>query len=511
MNDEELMRLLRAARHAEAKDLPRRLANERASCLSIIRARALALNPLAATPEENAQLARCPHCAKLVSRMSTGLVHPPIWMLLRWLAGMLEGEEAAQVRAHMTEDSCQRCNRLVKSSELPEDQLAFANYLRAALARALEDSESECDHGDLKYFNELCRRGVSDNWSTLEPVPFLGAYHRCIAAAAKQAAVVEKNWDRQVALFRQHDAARIVADQDKIWEEWERDKCYLSPRMVGAVITTAALIDRSWDSFKSEYLLLPENLETESLKDWYPVHAALDSLPMVGEATAWYLLRNLYGAPVFKPDVHIWGIAAHFFPDANAPLDSMSRAVRKLWGQICLDDRFLPVHLGEVDFILWWYRQNTGLPEGVATSSPSSPAIDATSTPSSLSPEILMEPICSREEIVENLHRLDTCLRSDALKIREAVSLIRKGRNLVACRCGGRWLLGPSRFAGYKDNTLEKHAAFDERDGRETDAAIGQVLGGKAPSKELELAYQRFCDDHEVEPTQYQRSYWIIR
>jgi hypothetical protein len=118
MNDEELMRLLRAARIADAKDLSVRLANERASCLSIMRARALALNPLGATPEENAQLARCPHCARMVSRMSKGLVHPPIELLRRWLAGLLEGEEAALVRAHMTEDNCQRCHLLVKSGNM---------------------------------------------------------------------------------------------------------------------------------------------------------------------------------------------------------------------------------------------------------------------------------------------------------------------------------------------------------------------------------------------------------
>jgi hypothetical protein len=510
MNDAEFMQLLSAAHRAGVKKIGERLTQERKNCLRIMRARLIALNPDAASPEEKEHFAACPHCAKLVSRMSTGLVHPPIWTLLRWLAGMLEGEEAALVRAHMTKDNCRRCNQLAGSSKLAKDQLALGNYLRAAFARALEDSEKERDHGDLMYFNEVCRRGVSHNWSVLDPVQFLSAYHRCIAAAAKQAAVVEKNWDRQVALFRRHDAARIVADEDKIWEEWEQDKCYLSPRMVGAVITTAALIDRSWSSFKSEYLLLPGNPESESLEDWYPAHAALDYLPMVGEATAWYLIRNLYGAPVFKPDVHIWAIAHHFFPDAKSPLDSLSRAVRELWREICLDYRFLPVHLGEVDYIMWWYRQNTGLPETARIARSIGSETEGSSSHSPDSSETTLETISNLDEIVTNLHRLNTCLHDPQTQER-AVSLIRRGHNLVACRCGGRWLFGPSRFAGYRDNTLENHEEFDGRHGWYTDAAISQVLGGKQPSEELEGAYQAFCRQHGVEPTRHQRFYWIIR
>jgi hypothetical protein len=239
----------------------------------------------------------------------------------------------------------------------------FTDYLAGALARALEDERQRLDHGDLEYFNRLCRQGVYKNWSALDPKLFLKNYHRCVAAVAKKVAVVEKNWPKQVALFRHHDPARIVRERDVIWEEWKVDKCYLSPKMVEAVIATAELINCSWDDFKGRYLLLPKNPETESLKDWARAHAALDDLPMVGKATAWYLIRNLYGARVFKPDVHINAIASHFFPNVESPLDAMADAVRVQWKQVCHDDRFPTVHLGVVDYILWWYRAATGLPK----------------------------------------------------------------------------------------------------------------------------------------------------
>ena len=79
---------------------------------------------------------------------------------------------------------------------------------------------------------------------------------------------------------------------------------------------------------------------------------------MVGNATAWYLIRNLYGAPFFKPDLHINAIEKHFFCSGN--LNEMSAAVRQLWPKVCTDSRISPVHLGVVDYILWWYREETG-------------------------------------------------------------------------------------------------------------------------------------------------------
>jgi hypothetical protein len=239
----------------------------------------------------------------------------------------------------------------------------FRDYMQAALTRVLEDEKAGVENGDLAWFHGLCQRGVRRNWSELTPKAFLQHYHRCVAAVAKKVAVVEKNLPDQNALFRHHDAGRIVREQDAIRAEWGKKKCFLSPAMVRAVITTAGLVDRSWDDFKSEYLLLPGNEEAESLQEWRPAHVALDRLPMVGEATAWYLIRNLYGARVFKPDVHICAIAWHFFPDAASPLDAMSKAVKSHWAEVCQDERLLPVHLGKVDYVLWWYRASTGLPE----------------------------------------------------------------------------------------------------------------------------------------------------
>jgi hypothetical protein len=133
--------------------------------------------------------------------------------------------------------------------------------------------------------------------------------------------------------------------------------------MLDAVIATATKVAGGWGAFKVEYLLLPDNPDSELLDDWWQSYSKLDDLPMVGRAIAWYLIRNLYGAPFFKPDLHINAIVKHFFgPDR---LSEMSRAVRQLWPKVCDDPRWPVVHLGVADYMLWWYRQSTGEPQGV--------------------------------------------------------------------------------------------------------------------------------------------------
>jgi hypothetical protein len=240
--------------------------------------------------------------------------------------------------------------------------MKFADYLKAAVHRAIKD-EAE----DLELFMRLCRRGVYRNWKALTPEKFLSGYHWCIAGISKRADVLGKYWDSQVSLFRQHDPARIVADRHAIRREWQQGKRFLHPKTVEAMITTAGLVNRSWDDFKGEYLPLPENPESELLPDWSPSHAALDRLPRVGFAVSWFLIRNLFGAPFFKPDLHINAITHHFFKHAERPLEAMSQAVHELWEEVCSDERLKPVHLGEVDYILWWYRANTGIPAATAS------------------------------------------------------------------------------------------------------------------------------------------------
>jgi transcriptional regulator with XRE-family HTH domain len=235
----------------------------------------------------------------------------------------------------------------------------FADYLKKALDRALQDEKEQKDDGNLRLIHDVCRRGARQNWARLTPRRFLKEYLWCVGSIRKDYAVHADYYPCQMELFYQCNVADIVSNAKAIRASWKKNKCNLSPRMFKAVMSTAADVAQDWAAFRSDYLPPPPEPESESQGDWMAIFNALDRLPMVGWAIGWYLIRNLYGGCFFKPDQHIEGIARRFF---KGDLNAMAAAVRELWPRVCSDPRFLDVHLGEVDYILWWYRQATNDP-----------------------------------------------------------------------------------------------------------------------------------------------------
>ncbi len=257
----------------------------------------------------------------------------------------------------------------------------FESYLATALDHAVRRADEGTDHGELDGVVALCAAGVSENFRRLQPERFLVQLLWCIGSQQKDYEVRMRarpggsHWKRQRRLFRQGVPSRIAAQADSIREEHAADKRYLRPAWVEALIAEARhIVDEEWPGYRSRVLPLPADPESERLDAWYPTVRALDRLPWVGEITAWYLLRNLLGAPVFKPDIHIVAIAWHYFGDDDDPLAAMTEATRQAWPRVCeaagVAKRVLSPHLGVVDFILWWYRRETGLPLADAVHSP---------------------------------------------------------------------------------------------------------------------------------------------
>ena len=95
-------------------------------------------------------------------------------------------------------------------------------------------------------------------------------------------------------------------------------------------------------------------------------------------------------------------------------------------------------------------------------------------------------------------------------------SLIAKGRVLLPYLTAEGIAFGPSRFLGYKDNTVNAHAEREHRDGRETTPRIRQVLAKEfgfttwnAPDDVAEKHFVQFCSSLGATPDNASRTYWI--
>jgi hypothetical protein len=245
--------------------------------------------------------------------------------------------------------------------------MTFRDCVEAAWQRALADQVRGEDGGELHGIHELCRRGVRHNWSQLTAERFLPALLWCVGSVQKDYAVRLNFWDGQLELFRDGDPLRIARERDELRAEWLARKCYLNRDMVEAVIEAATKITlNGWNHFRERFLVLPDEPQAETPAAWEASYWALRELPQVGDAIAWYLIRNLYGGPFFKPDIHIDAVARHFFGTADHPIEEMANELRCIWPEVCTDPTYLPLHMGELDYVLWWYRRNTGLPPAPA-------------------------------------------------------------------------------------------------------------------------------------------------
>ena len=109
-----------------------------------------------------------------------------------------------------------------------------------------------------------------------------------------------------------------------------------------------------------------------------------------------------------------------------------------------------------------------------------------------------MEMACVQtlDELRENIHTLDSYLdKKTEPYYSYAIERIKKGVCFAALERDGGFRFYPSRFIGYRHNSMEAHEKNEYKDGRETTPAITHILGHKpGPDAALEQAYQAFCE-----------------
>jgi hypothetical protein len=106
-----------------------------------------------------------------------------------------------------------------------------------------------------------------------------------------------------------------------------------------------------------------------------------------------------------------------------------------------------------------------------------------------------MEPVKSLDDVRQNCDTLLEYLRSTgSTEEKFAKEAVRKGTCFLPVRVGRELFFWPSRFIGYRTNTIRKHLANDEKDGRLTNGWLSTILmSSPVEDESLEEAYKGFC------------------
>jgi 5-methylcytosine-specific restriction protein A len=125
------------------------------------------------------------------------------------------------------------------------------------------------------------------------------------------------------------------------------------------------------------------------------------------------------------------------------------------------------------------------------------------------------QTIESIEDLKQNLSKVESYLVSESNDddFEEMCDYIKRGHNLVAYLVGEDYHFAPSRFVGYKNNSLSKHRNNRLQHtvtGTETDQVINKILRKHTASDDMESKYQRFCKSLQITPHKRNRKYWCL-
>ena len=119
--------------------------------------------------------------------------------------------------------------------------------------------------------------------------------------------------------------------------------------------------------------------------------------------------------------------------------------------------------------------------------------------------------IKTKEQLIKNLDQVEGYLCSSSEELYNTMAqYIAKGKVFVSYKVNGIFHFAPSRFVGYKDNTLVKHQNNQEKDGKRTTPAISKLLGPRLFDTKLEDAYLKYCEWLGVTAANNKRTFWLL-
>ena len=122
-----------------------------------------------------------------------------------------------------------------------------------------------------------------------------------------------------------------------------------------------------------------------------------------------------------------------------------------------------------------------------------------------------MKTVKKWEDIRSNILKLEKYKNSEKkIDMDFYRDMIRRGRCFIALDTRNGFIFAPSRFAGYIDNSATSHDENVDKDGRETNKAIDNILGTHEVNKKLEDRFNIFCQNFDITPDNHERKYWNL-
>lgn len=122
-----------------------------------------------------------------------------------------------------------------------------------------------------------------------------------------------------------------------------------------------------------------------------------------------------------------------------------------------------------------------------------------------------MNFITKKQDLIDNILTLEGYLTGEnTAERRFAEQLIQRGKTICVYKVNGENHFAPSRFLGYKNNTIDDHLANEEKDGRDKNPVIDKILGRHFGIDTIEEKFKVYTISLGLSIPANKRRYWRV-
>jgi len=123
-----------------------------------------------------------------------------------------------------------------------------------------------------------------------------------------------------------------------------------------------------------------------------------------------------------------------------------------------------------------------------------------------------MDFVGNQEELIENIFTLENYLSSsNEEEVQFAKGLVRRGKTICVYKVNGENHFSPSRFIGYKNNSMPNHWENEEKDGRDTNPVISGIIGRPFSNDTIDEKFIAYAISLGVQAHENKRKFWRIK
>ncbi len=124
----------------------------------------------------------------------------------------------------------------------------------------------------------------------------------------------------------------------------------------------------------------------------------------------------------------------------------------------------------------------------------------------------MMDFIATLDDIIQNIKTIERYLTSKSKEEKLfATNLLRNGKTNLIYLVNGKNHFAPSRFLGYKNNTMQNHLENEEKDGRDTNPIITNIVGRPFYTDVIEKEFIGYVESLQAKVQNNKRKYWRVR